>query len=214
MLTCFCMRFQMHFLGQQHWEILGNIFRILTKNGKKTQEELETAVIADLTKEKIDLTQYEITVTEEGVTVALKGETVQIPEKWKVNVVNIVDTVPIPKGFVASQAAGENKKDGGLVIYEGTTPVTDANVEDAKRERNQYVWVPVNNFESEFVRGAYSNSTYSNTLGSNYWEVVLDTTTNMPLPTQSSTYMTIATPEGGITNTLAEEQDLKCEVYI
>ena len=51
--------------------------------------------------------------------------------------------VPVPRGYVGSQAAGENKIDGGYVIYEGEDPVTDTNVADAQKTRNQYVWVPV-----------------------------------------------------------------------
>ena len=121
-----------------------------------------------------------------------------MPLEWEKNVVAIVDTVPIPKGFVSSGATGENTKDGGLVIYEGVTPVTDANVEEAKRARNQYVWVPVEDF-SKFVRQNFGGTdTISNRLGSDFWEVALETTTNMPLPTQSSTYIT--------TTTLAEVQ--------
>ena len=57
----------------------------------------------------------------------------------------------IPKGFVASQAAGENKVETGLVIYEGTEAVTDANVAEARLTRNQFVWVPIEdgNFERD-----------------------------------------------------------------
>ena len=162
-------------------------------DGNTTQSELETEVLKRLNEEKIDLTPYEITVTDEGVKVALKGNTVAIPETWKANVIDIVDTVPIPKGFVASSATGENTKNGGLVIYEGTEAVTDANVEDAKRTRNQYVWVPVEDF-SKFIRQNFGYSyTISNTLGTNYWEVVLDTTTNIPLSTQSTRYVTSTT---------------------
>ncbi|MBQ8043167.1 MAG: hypothetical protein IJ272_03325, partial [Clostridia bacterium] len=126
-------------------------------DGNTTQSELETEVLKRLNEEKIDLTPYEITVTDEGVKVALKGNTVAIPETWKANVIDIVDTVPIPKGFVASSATGENTKNGGLVIYEGTEAVTDANVEDAKRTRNQYVWVPVEDF-SKFIRQNFGYS--------------------------------------------------------
>ncbi|MBQ8043141.1 MAG: hypothetical protein IJ272_03195 [Clostridia bacterium] len=164
-------------------------------DGNTTQNALQTEVLKRLNEEKIDLTPYEITVTDEGVKVALKGNTNTpiIPETWKANVIDIVDTVPIPKGFVASSATGENIKNGGLVIYEGTEAVTDANVEDAKRTRNQYVWVPVEDF-SKFVRQNFGNSyTISNTLGTDYWEVVLDTTTNMPLSTQSTSYVTSTT---------------------
>ena len=164
-------------------------------DGNTTQSELETEVLKRLNEEKIDLTPYEITVTEAGVKVALKGNAVTIPETWKANVTDIVDTVPIPKGFVASSVTGENTKNEGLVIYEGTEAVTDANVETAKRSRNQYVWVPVEDF-SKFVRQNFGNSnTISNTLGADneYWEVVLDTATNMPLSTQSTGYMTSTT---------------------
>ena len=53
------------------------------------------------------------------------------------------DKVPVPEGYVGSSATGENEIDTGYVIYEGTEPVTDSNVETAKTTRNQYVWVPV-----------------------------------------------------------------------
>ena len=57
----------------------------------------------------------------------------------------------IPNGFVASQATGEKDVSTGLVIYEGTTPVTDSNVATAKKTRNQFVWIPVDDI-SDFVR--------------------------------------------------------------
>lgn len=53
------------------------------------------------------------------------------------------DDVPVPEGYVGSSATGENEIDTGYVIYEGTEPVTDSNVETARTTRNQYVWVPV-----------------------------------------------------------------------
>lgn len=46
---------------------------------------------------KININEYAIKVTEKGVSVVK-------------SVVDIVDTVPIPKGFVASQAEGEKTK--------------------------------------------------------------------------------------------------------
>ena len=121
-------------------------------DGKTTQEELEDAVIKGLEEEGIKLELYGITVTEKGAEVLLAKDI-----DW---VVATVDGVPIPRGFVASGATGENTKNGGLVIYEGTEAVTDTNVETAKRDRNQYVWVPVDDF-SRFVRGAYGNTTFS-----------------------------------------------------
>ena len=57
---------------------------------------------------------------------------------------------PIPVGYVASQVTGETGIDTGLVIYEGTVPVTGTQVGvpgteawDASCNRNQWVWVPV-----------------------------------------------------------------------
>ena len=53
------------------------------------------------------------------------------------------DKVPVPNGYVGSSVAGENEIDTGYVIYEGEEAVTDSNVADAQKSRNQYVWVPV-----------------------------------------------------------------------
>ena len=115
-----------------------------------------------------------------------------VPIKWQQNVTAIVDGVPIPKGFVASSATGENKKEAGLVIYEGTEEVNDTNVYSARRERNQYVWVPVSKayFNSKFVRKDYINVTSkkSDILGTTdmYWEVSPTT----ELTTANLNYMT------------------------
>ena len=84
--------------------------------------------------------------------------------------------VPVPRGYVGSQAAGENKIDGGYVIYEGEDPVTDTNVADAQKTRNQYVWVPVPDVNKMYGTDSsgkkwgklYSFSTTST--GSNYDE--------------------------------------------
>ena len=53
------------------------------------------------------------------------------------------DKVPVPNGYVGSSVAGENEIDTGYVIYEGEEEVTDSNVADAQKSRNQYVWIPV-----------------------------------------------------------------------
>ena len=53
------------------------------------------------------------------------------------------DKVPVPNGYVGSSVEGENEIDTGYVIYEGEEEVTDSNVADAQKSRNQYVWVPV-----------------------------------------------------------------------
>ena len=69
--------------------------------------------------------------------------------------------VTVPEGFVASKASGESTVAEGLVIYEGTTPVTNANVEEARKTRNQFVWVPV---ASEGLTYA-KDTTYAKTYG-------------------------------------------------
>ena len=55
---------------------------------------------------------------------------------------------PIPDGYVASNVPGENIVATGLVIYEGNEPVTEENHEEAMLNRNQYVWIPVNDINS------------------------------------------------------------------
>ena len=51
--------------------------------------------------------------------------------------------VPVPKGFTASSATEENTVAGGFVIYQGEEAITNTNVEEAQRSRNQFVWIPV-----------------------------------------------------------------------
>ena len=51
--------------------------------------------------------------------------------------------VPVPKGYVASSVESERTVNGGFVIYEGEETVTEENLEEAKRTRNQWVWIPV-----------------------------------------------------------------------
>ena len=70
------------------------------------------------------------------------------PENWNKDKVPEVVTegnrhAPIPKGYVVSKVDGEKTISGGLVIYEGTEDVTNVNVADAQKTRNQYVWIPV-----------------------------------------------------------------------
>ena len=61
----------------------------------------------------------------------------------------VLRTAPIPVGYTASQITGENTIDGGLVIYQTTTPVIGtANSTEhisAMETYNQYVWIPVDN---------------------------------------------------------------------
>ncbi len=54
--------------------------------------------------------------------------------------------VPVPNGYVGSSVSGENEENRintGYVIYEGEDPVTEDNLDEARKTRNQYVWVPV-----------------------------------------------------------------------
>ena len=121
----------------------------------------------------------------------------------------VVDAVPVPKGFVASQATGEDTKGVGLVIYEGLDAVTDENVDIARRTRNQYVWIPVASdaFITKFIRQNFGlSNTLTNIVGtsSQYWEVELDEVTNIPLSLQNTTYIS--------STTLAEVQAMYASV--
>ena len=73
-------------------------------------------------------------------------------ENWdltKVDPVQSTDatpiTVPVPKGYTASEVTGENTVKDGFVIYEGEEEVNDTNKDTAQTTRNQFVWVPVAN---------------------------------------------------------------------
>jgi len=136
-------------------------------NGEKV-EGFQTRVKASLEANGIDTDEYSIKVTTTGVSIIK-------------SVTTTVDSVPIPKGFVASNATGENKKDKGLVIYEGTEEVNNINVEVARRSRNQFVWVPVDktNFDTSFVRKNFGfDNSIVNTVGTSYWEVLATTELN------------------------------------
>ena len=168
--------------------------------GKGTVQDMDVFIVAENTNNVYYLKGIEYRgTTYYGVDV-VGNEPSGMPAGWEENVVAIVDTVPIPKGFVASSATGENTKDGGLVIYEGTEAVTDTNIEEAKRDRNQYVWVPVEDF-GEFRRQDFDDSgMISDTLGGDeYWEVLLDMA-NKPINTQDFKYIT--------SETLAEVQSM------
>ena len=158
--------------------------------GKKTQAELEEAVFNGFKKENIDVSKYAINVDLYGVSIE------EINKEWQGKIVNVVEGVPIPKGFVASKAKGESSKANGLVIYEGTESVNDTNVATARTTRNQYVWVPVSQseFATKFVRNNFSvSATISNKVGTAFWEVELGTTTNIPLSTQDVSYISETT---------------------
>ncbi len=164
--------------------------------GKGTVEDMDVFVVAENTNNVYYLKGVEYRgTTYYGIQTESINIENDVPEKWAGNVKAIVDGVPIPKGFVASQAIGENTKVGGLVIYEGTEAVTDVNVESARRNRNQYVWIPIKSeeFNTKFKRNNFGlKQTISNTLGTEYWEVELDSS-NMPKTTQDLNYITNTT---------------------
>ena len=66
--------------------------------------------------------------------------------------------VPIPEGYVASEVEGENTIEDGLVIYEETEPVTEANHATALTTRNQYVWIPVEDINDMVMCSSNSES--------------------------------------------------------
>ena len=80
------------------------------------------------------------------------------------------DQVPVPNGFVGSNATGENEIDTGYVIYEGEEEVTDSNVQSAQTSRNQYVWIPVEDISKFYGTDANGKSwgkIYNYTTGTN-----------------------------------------------
>ena len=86
------------------------------------------------------------------------------------------DKVPVPNGYVGSSVAGENEIDTGYVIYEGEEEVTDSNVADAQKNRNQYVWVPVPDISKFYGTDANGKKwgkiyTFSSSTSSGYDEI-------------------------------------------
>ena len=86
------------------------------------------------------------------------------------------DEVPVPNGYVGSKATGENEIDTGYVIYEGTEEVNDSNVKEAKKTRNQYVWIPVPDTSKMYGTDANGKKwgklyTFTTTVGDNIDEI-------------------------------------------
>ena len=86
------------------------------------------------------------------------------------------DKVPVPNGYVGSSVEGENEIDTGYVIYEGEEEVTDSNVADAQKNRNQYVWVPVADISKFYGTDANGKKwgkiyTFSSSTSSSYDEI-------------------------------------------
>ena len=82
-------------------------------------------------------------------------------EKKAAEDLNVAFTPSVPKGFVASQATGETDISTGLVIYEGTDVVNDSNVAAARENRNQFVWVPVDDING-FIRQSFYETSSNN----------------------------------------------------
>ena len=78
-----------------------------------------------------------------ATTKEFNSESLQDNEHMHIETDNSGDKVPVPNGYVGSKATGENEIHTGYVIYEGEEEVNDANVEEAQKTRNQYVWIPV-----------------------------------------------------------------------
>ena len=70
-------------------------------------------------------------------------------------------TVPVPIGYTASSVKEENSVIGGFVIYEGTEKVDTTNLENAKKNRNQFVWIPVDNI-NQIAKTAQNGGTDAN----------------------------------------------------
>lgn len=86
------------------------------------------------------------------------------------------EKVPVPNGYVGSSVTGENEIDTGYVIYEGEEAVTDSNVADAQKNRNQYVWVPVPDISKFYGTDANGkkwgkNYSFSSSTSSSYDEI-------------------------------------------
>lgn len=86
------------------------------------------------------------------------------------------EKVPVPNGYVGSSVAGENEIDTGYVIYEGEEEVTDSNVADAQKSRNQYVWIPVPDISKFYGTDANGkkwgkNYSFSSSTSSSYDEI-------------------------------------------
>ena len=106
-----------------------------------------TAILINKNQAKMETAKSETNTTTTTNTIGGKVSTTNTENNEEIQAIMKQDAsgddVPVPEGYVGSSATGENEIDTGYVIYEGTEPVTDSNVETAKTTRNQYVWVPV-----------------------------------------------------------------------
>ena len=110
------------------------------------------------------------------------------------------DKIPVPNGYVGSSVAGENEIDTGYVIYEGEESVTDSNVAEAQKNRNQYVWVPVPDISKFYgidSNGKKWGKIYQFTTGTNSSELFDEITGTYPYNwSESNGVMTISSKTG------------------
>jgi len=125
----------------------------LAKAEWKLMSEKEREKAGDSVKKYVEDKLKEVGIKD--IQINDKGDIVQDGEEAIKGTYIYVDsakkTAPIPEGFTVSTIPGETTIAGGLVIYEGTEPVTpvdsDSNgIIDAQETRNQFVWVPVDDY--------------------------------------------------------------------
>ena len=174
----------------------------------KTEASIKEQIVKEIGKDKTD--DFNIVVTNTGLIVE------SFPEGWENSVSEVINGVPIPKGFVISPYRGENKINEGIVIYALSEEEIDQGVYDITKKdedyqyslenRNQFVWVPVDreNFKTQFVRDRFeydidarwgtsglNDNWYSNILGTanekdGYFWEVELDNENMPKSSQSN----------------------------
>ena len=137
-------------------------------NGLIKQAELARDMAANSTKHETEsmanLTAYLNEVMNEDAEIEPPGPT--LPDGWDGSKVTPEEsddgvTVPVPIGYVASDATGEHSVNDGFVIYEENDEVNDGNVADAKTSRNQFVWIPVDDI-NQFAKTAQNGGTDGN----------------------------------------------------
>ena len=111
-----------------------------------------------------------------ATTKEFNTENLQDNEHMHVEIDSSGEKVPVPNGYVGSSVEGENEIDTGYVIYEGEEEVTDSNVADAQKNRNQYVWIPVPDISKFYGTDANGkkwgkNYSFSSSTSSSYDEI-------------------------------------------
>ena len=132
----------------------------LIKQAQKAKDMAANSVIAEQEGMNSLMGEFANVMAEDSeITPPDPGPT--LPEGWdgdKVTAEESSDgvTVPVPKGYTASDATGERSVNDGFVIYEGTEEVNDGNVDTAKTTRNQFVWIPVPDYTTMYGTGTYT----------------------------------------------------------